>query len=600
MQQLGERWYNAAKNNLDTTGRMNLYKETDDVVEFIGRRLKEAGKGQIKEVNNLCMAIIEGFNKPDESKKLTMWIAENTSIKEGRQMELTGAYPVLHRLFETIAKIQEKPVDPANIDHDALQSISSSKKGLPESTKDLEHIYFSQLSTNDLLAMCATSKESKAFILPHLIDRINNQELILSDLGIRTVEEAIKFFDKSCSRLRILNLRDFAGINDQNIENISESFPQVTSLFLKNALITSAATSSFAKMTSIKNLEFSGCQEIDDFSFLENYSKLTNLSLSGCEQINDFSFLEKCPSIKSLDLSNSSITNDDFSFLKKCPLLTSLNLSGCELISNFNFLENCSSLTNLDLSKCDINDTSFLEQCPTLTSLKLSESQEITSLNFLEKLPLLTSLDLSKCWNLEDLSPLKNCPLLTNLNFSECQSVQDCSFLRNCPSLINLDLSWCSSVRDIDFLEKCDKITSLNLLGCTKIQDFNPVKKCLSLTNLNLSRCTQVQTCDFLENCLSLTNLNLSRSHVNNFNFLKTCPSILAISLEWCPQIKDLDFLENCPSLKSLDLLGCDQINDFTGLEKCHLSSLNLTKTSVDNKLVERLRHQGINVIYRL
>src|SRR5436309_1000246 len=112
MQNLGVLWHKAANGQIDTSGRMKLYDDTEKAVQFLTRSTKDADKTQMKEIVNLCDAIIQGFNQPNDSlgsDKLAEWVAQNTGIGEGSQFN--GAYPVLHHLFEMMGNVKNTQVD---------------------------------------------------------------------------------------------------------------------------------------------------------------------------------------------------------------------------------------------------------------------------------------------------------------------------------------------------------------------------------------------------------------------------------------------------------------------------------------------------------
>lgn len=509
---LAKRWRDAAGKNIDTSQRIELLKDTRRVTEYLGRKIKEAN--ELKKIIELCNAFIQEFTIASQSDLFPNWIACNTAYTEGAGMKLMGTYPMLHDLFEVV----KKQFIHHSINYTSLDTIDQASLGvirslntLPKTHKEIETLYYSQMTSKSLFAMCQTSKTCKKNAFPILVNRLSEGDFRLC--GFKKLAEAIKFLGDNCSKLKTLDLENFEGINDQDIKTILENFPSLDRLFLKDALITDESSHVLEKMPQLTTFSLSDCREISDVNFLKKYKSLTSLDLSGCWKISDFSFLEQCETLVSLNLSEYKDKIKTFSFLQKCPSLpslTSLNLFGNWNLKDLSFLEKCPSLKSLNLSNCyQINDFTFLKNCPLLTDLNLNNCGQIVNTSFLKNCPLLSKLTLWGCIHIKNLDFLKICTSLTSLHISQCSLIEDFDLLENCPNLSILNISGCDKIKNLNFLNKCTSLTSLNLSWCHNINDFSLLETCLSLANLTLMECKQIKNFNFLEKCLSLTKVDL-------------------------------------------------------------------------------------------
>jgi hypothetical protein len=165
------KWFDAAeKDDLDTTRRMALYADTQDIIAQIN-------KADRKTEQIMCDALSAGFNQPHKKEQLAKWVAHNTNADRSKR---EGAYSCLHHLFKLIkwgCNRHGYLIDPAGIDASFLQFIETYNKGYQPNTyniKCIEHVIYSQLDSKDLVAMCLSSHEGKGIAMPLLIDRLNS------------------------------------------------------------------------------------------------------------------------------------------------------------------------------------------------------------------------------------------------------------------------------------------------------------------------------------------------------------------------------------------------------------------------------------------
>ena len=135
-----------------------------------------------------------------------------------------------------------------------------------------------------------------------------------------------------------------------------------TSISLVNARVTDDAVRSLAKITSLRSLEFNGCERLTDVSPLRELPNLSRLKFSNLPQLNanmlkplagtmSLNELFDC----SIDLSGCSNLDDkSLEALGKIKSLTSLNLAGCQNLSDdaFKALKELPNLKKVNLSNC--------------------------------------------------------------------------------------------------------------------------------------------------------------------------------------------------------------------------------------------------------
>lgn len=524
MKTLPKNWLESAKQNADTTNRMELYAQTEKAISFLGRNVNELDSEQSKEINDLCTDLIQGFEELPDQDKMVTWIAHNSSKN-------SGAYPVLHKLFETIGKIRNTTIDPGKIDSKSMTSIESLPTGLPESAHAMGSIQFSQLSLKELNRMFRTSKENQDIVKSVLIERINNANLLVNKLGLKTVSEMINFFGaKHCHKLRNIDLSSLNLTYPTDLSNISQQFPNLNHLVLERSFFSSdikMVESSFAMMTNLNTLIIKAASDlIPDTNFFTSLKSLTTLELSNWPSIFNITWLKSLENLKRL------------------------KLSGCEKITNIQVFNDLKPLTRLDLSKCPIKDFD-LKDLSSLTNLTLSRT-DISSINFLKNCLSLKSLDLSGCQNLTDISAIKSLPHLRSLNLSG-SNIRDFDTLQNLQSLIHLNLSQCK-INNISFLKGFDSITHLNLKDCEDIKDFNVLKDLKTLTDLNLSECSAFSDISLLEGLSELTNVNLKKCRkILDLSPLEGLPKLKTLNLKWCFLDDRLDALEGKAGLKIIN-----------------------------------------------
>jgi len=474
------RWFAAPSKQYNTSERLKLDSDTKRIFE----------KGDAKKIQELKKAILDEVNthSSNDIEQLASWIADNT-LYDGNKCQ--GPGESLFLLFRKIIKTEGEQKAFNDIEQEVQRKLNEKAgfrfEDLPLETKKEILV---KVNVKDLYSVTVNRKltelinEQKKDIY---IGQLNNGLIDCYDI-IQNVDALIDLFGKNCSRILRLDLLKMSDITDEDIIKISENFPNISCLLLKNAVITDKSAPFLKKMTNLTSLSLSRCRSINKFSFLRKLNKLTCFDISECTQIVNAAFL-------------GALTN-----------LKSLNVSGCINIVSFNPLGKLINLIDLDISENQIQSAVFLNTLINIKSLNIAGCDKIQFFNFLENLTNLRSLDLSGCIKFKDaisLSKLKN---LTSLNFTGCKQITNAGFLGFFTNLKSLNLSGCVKNKNFSFLSILTTLESLDLSGCSQITDKDTavLKKLINLAVLKIARCTQINDGSFLEDMTNLKILDVT------------------------------------------------------------------------------------------
>jgi len=392
------------------------------------------------------------------------------------------------------------------------------QKRLQTDTADpyaLQEELFTKLEVVDLIHFRASSLTFKRMAEVECVRRINQKEITLRDLGIKTVQQILSFFSSHAENITVLDLRRFE-ITDWDLWFIVKHFPKVHSLHLLRADITD--TSCFAEMKFLKTLEITWFQNTLDFSFVKD-----------CQ-------------LETLILKSNALS---LAFLEHASSLIKLNLYGCDIPEDdFMCLLYCTSLKDLDLSFTKIEDLTFLEALP-LERLILRPCGE------LEELP--TALEILKALDTASTDP--NREIYPHLESLTIDDVDDDSLntLTKWQSLKELHIWGVNNIEDFSPFAKFTSLTALTLANCPDDppRDFSPVKECKSLTYLNLRDTVSIDLTPFVK--LPLKTLNIcSCENIDNFTILKSFTNLTKLNASYT-NFCDLKIIEDLP-LKKLYL----------------------------------------------
>ncbi len=162
------------------------------------------------------------------------------------------------------------------------------------------------------------------------------------------------------------NTFDQLGDIDPPISNATflSLFKNLKTFKLNYKLVTPEIFEVLQNIPTLRNLDLSYCNQIQDWSFLQYLPNLIHLDLSRCDQIKLCSFLQHTPNLTHLNLCDCWQI-EDYPLLQHKPKLTHLNLSFCDQIDDWSFLQHLPNLIHLDLSYCtQIDDWSIFDAYP--------------------------------------------------------------------------------------------------------------------------------------------------------------------------------------------------------------------------------------------
>lgn len=299
----------------------------------------------------------------------------------------------------------------------AAESTALKAANLESLPKDIILDMMVKMPLKDIGRLRSTNRRLNKIGRDAITEKLNKENISLSDLGIKTNDQILRFLrslgSENCARLKHLNLEN------TNIDaNLLAELPLIT-----------------PNLQSL-NLSFCTTNLYGGLEYLNNLSQLESLDLSRCPKIHSYHFqhLGNLSQLKSLNLQASQLEGQDLQYLSThLPNLQNLNLSLCRNITTpgFQHLANFSQLESLNLSNCEKFGGSGFKCLTNLSRLQ--------------------NLDLSGCgignFGLERVSKLS---LLRNLNLSNGKFVKDegLQHLANLSQLQSLDLSNCELVSD--------------------------------------------------------------------------------------------------------------------------------------------------------
>ena len=424
MQNLGQQWYNAAKNDINTTQRMKLYADTEQVVTF----LEKSGfdiQGNNEKIAALRHAVVEGFakHKPQEFESLAKWVASNTG-QSGLGTGFTGAYKTLHHLINAVKANNSSDIFDSGegeflakltlIDSKSLNYITAANEAYIESGKTSADVsdevmlaICESMSVEELLKMREMSKQSEEIVNYVMINKLNNGKISFTELNIVTAKDLDAIFGEHASKIVCFEINPE---DEENFEANTESSPTILCIAQLNAaeLLAFGETSEQTKviannlLTNKLNAGEITFSDLNIYSlndlkaiFDVNFCKIEYLEVKNNKPLDktdaDTTPLILCvaqlANIKELELPCFYIdlgTPQDISGLKHCTQLKTL-------VMNFNdntdisVLSHCPKLKYLDISYTSISDISVLRNCPALKILFINGTK-VTDINVLKDL----------------------------------------------------------------------------------------------------------------------------------------------------------------------------------------------------------------------
>lgn len=249
--------------------------------------------------------------------------------------------------------------------------------------KDIENLIMSRMAPKDLFVMRSTSTHNRVLAELALIKQLNDGEIELKDLKIKSFSNIKDFFGENCSKIIRLDLTNFPHIKNVEIKIISEIFTKLNCLSLDWG-----------------SLRYSFQNEVE-INHLQHCKELRSFSLTNCSNLKILSVLQHFKELRNLNLKNCfkhQLNSTDLNFLQCCKELRSLNLKNCHGVRDLNFLQYFKELESLNLKNCyRVSDLRLLQYCKEIKSLNLKNCHRVRSLNFSQYYPKLENLNIEGC-----------------------------------------------------------------------------------------------------------------------------------------------------------------------------------------------------------
>lgn len=174
------------------------------------------------------------------------------------------------------------------------------------------------------------------------------------------------FLDRLPTRIESLTLAECPWLSRDTIQKIAASYPQLETLSLaSNSHLPSTFWSSLIPCKGVKNLDISGCYQIEDNDFiiaLKSFQALDKLLIDRCTNVTDKGFSElarRGRRLVTLGISRCRITDRALIELAvNCSGLSSIDLSECRDITEkgiFEFVRNAKELQKINLERTHIS-----------------------------------------------------------------------------------------------------------------------------------------------------------------------------------------------------------------------------------------------------
>ncbi len=309
-------------------------------------------------------------------------------------------------------------------------------------------------------------------------------------------------------------------------------------------------------------------EKIKTFSDLKWFENLKTINMSSFNSnVKNISGIENLDNLEIFMLNSNKVNNlDSLSNLKNLKQLVLI----ADRISDLTPLKELSNLENLEITGTNLRDIRPIEQLTNLKQLVLNASR-ITDLTPLKKLTKLEKLEITGT-SLRDIRPIEQ---LTNLKqlVLNARRISDLTPLKELTNLERLEITG-TSLRDIRPIEQLTNLKYLNISGQTHLSDISAIRNLTNLTDLYLTYCN-ITDISALENLKNLKNVDLT------YNF-----------------IRDISPLKNIITLESL-IVDNNNITDISPvLALPRLNFLSVEGNNIDEKQLEQLKTERINVTY--
>ncbi|KAK9914146.1 hypothetical protein M0R45_037940 [Rubus argutus] len=414
---------------------------------------------------------------------------------------------------------------------------------------------------------------------------INNLTRLVT-LNLKGCRE-LKFLP-SCISMESLKQLDLSGC--QNLDK----FPEIAEVMKKLKWLSLSETaikelpSSINNLTGLFTLNLKGCRELKILPSCISMESLKLLDLSGCQNLDKFpEIAEVMKKLKWLSLSETAIKELPSSINNLTGLVT-LNLKGCKELK---ILPNCISMESLKtllLSGCSnlVEFPEISEVIGKLTNLYLDETAIKELPSSINNLTGFVSLYLKGCRELKILPSCIFMESLEQLDLCSCQN------LDKFPEIAEVmkKLTWLSlsetAIKEIpSSINNLTGLVTLNLKGCKELKILPNCISMESLKTLLLSGCSNlVEFPEISEVMGKLTNLYLDETAIKELpSSINNLTGLVTLNLKGCRELKFLPSCISMESLEQLDLSGCSNLAEFPEISKVmgKLTNLYLDETAI-------------------
>lgn len=428
------------------------------------------------------------------------------------------------------------------------------------------------------------------------------KDLIKEKLSFYIIEENGEEYisDYALDRVSYLDLSS-RGLTNHDLEGITETFPNISSLTITNNNI-----SDLSSLANLKNLSivYFSKNNVEDISALCAMDKVEGLDLS-YNKIADIGCLEgKLADYAYLDVSgNNGITGIEKLTSISNLIADNIGLESLESLSNLN------ELTSLSVRNNNIKNLAGLNtNKETLYSLDLSGNKELTDLTFNKPIGLLRLEDadladisilnnievsgvLAKGNNFGDLSDFDNDKII-QLDLSGNKNLSNLSALTKVESL---SLSDCgiTSLLEIDGI---DSVKTL-VLNDNAISSLDGVENLSEVVTLNISN-NKLTSIDGIEKLENLQSLNISNNQISSLNKVSELKKLTVLFAD-NNTISNADALANLEKIYFISLSNnkIKSVPNFTVQENVYLTlENNPIENAVISKTIETINLKGCNV----
>lgn len=443
------RWFKAAdpQEGIDNECLIQLIDDTNQLSSNLESLKKQHLETQINQISN---EIWEELNKhKNEVKPFAKFLAHHSN---GSGDELNGACKSVLHLFTIIKEITDATqifdIDTDNtfahysnnlsivkFESDTYVYIKKYKKPPSCQTEDIQKLIEAELDERDLKALKSADPAYRKK------DLIKKGTISINDFGKQSLEELIEYFEeKNYLKIKELRLCDYIvdketkifELRDEDIDLILEKFPNLTSLSLANCKMSNETAQNLAKLTTLIDLDLTGCKTLSDFRFLESLTSLKKLNLNWCIKFQSTDLPLLPPSLTSLNISNIPI--DSFAPSSTIlPELQHLEVNHCLALTKID-LKDKKHLISLRADSCtNLAEEPNLENCSLLEILILAFCKKLTSIPSLVNFKKLKHVNLKSCLKLKNIEAFKDNPSIETVNLASCKT--EMNVLLTCPSL---------------------------------------------------------------------------------------------------------------------------------------------------------------------